>query len=318
MEFERKNLLLNELILVDGIGRSGKVMLAEIITGFERVEKQDFHEFLEYISLAYKYEKIEKDMAISILRTQLDTELYKNMIGRSINTRLTDYTSLYKYHSPELYLKRQLGVDGSIVAKKVNAEKPIYLNWCHDMIQKSELIFESFSKQVKLVYINRNHIDIIYEWDQKNFGERMASDPTEMQYTIKYMDTVVPEIAYGWEEEYLSINNMERIVKMIYVSFKRNLEALKNTNYSSQILVLNFEEIVTKPNKAICKLEKFIKSNSLDCINNILQKERCPRVLDKSEVGMREKQIFSQISDEYNEYMDEMENIYNQIVELHE
>ena len=207
MEFLRKNLLLNELILVDGVGRSGKVMLAEILTGFERVEKQDYHEFFEYIPLAYKYGKISKDIAISILQTQLDTELYKNMIGRSINTRPTDYTSLYKFHTPKKYLKRQTSEDGPIIAQKVLDEKPIYLNWCHDLIQKSDIIFEAFNEKVKLIYINRRPIDIIYEWDQKNFGERIASDPTEMQYTIKYKNEFIPELAVGWEEEYYICNH---------------------------------------------------------------------------------------------------------------
>jgi|LWDU01.1.fsa_nt_gi predicted DNA-binding protein YlxM (UPF0122 family) len=313
MEFKRKYVLLNELILVDGLGRSGKVMLAEIITGFERVEKQNFNVFLEYITLAYKYGKIEKDMAISILKTQFDTELYNNMIGRSVNTRLTDYTSLYKYHSPEVYLKRQLDVDGPIIAEKVNTERPICLNWCHDMIQKSELIFEAFNEKVKLIYINRNPIDIIYEWDQKKFGDRIARDSTEMQYTIKYMDTVVPELAYGWEEEYLKINSMDRIIKMIYVSFKRNLEALKNTNYRTQILVQNFEDIVTEPDISIHKIEKFINSRPLDCIHNILQKERCPRVLDQYENKIRENNIRSQASKKYSEYIDDTKNMHNQI-----
>ena len=313
MEFERKNILLNEMILVDGIGRSGKVMLAEIITGFERVEKQDYNEFIEYISLAYKYEKIEKSMAISILKTQIDTELYNNMIGRCVNTRLTDYTSMYRYHSPELYLKRQLNMDGPIIAEKVNAEKPIYLNWCHDMIQKSGLMFETFNDKIKLIYINRHPIDIIYEWDQKKFGERMACDPTEMHYTIKYMDTVVPELAYGWEDEYLRVNSMDRIIRMIYVSFKRNLEALKKTKYRSQILVQNFEDIVTEPEISINQIGKFIKSKPLDCIRDITQKERCPRVLDQCENKIREDNIRSKASEEYFQYINDMKDMYDQI-----
>ena len=232
MKFATRNQLLNELILVDGIGRSGKVMLAEIITGFERVEKQDYHEFLEYIPLAYKYNKIEKDIAIAILQTQMDTELYKNMIGRSVNTRPSDYTSLYKYHSPEIYLKRQTAEDGPIIAQVVQDEKPVYLNWCHDMIQKSDIVFEAFKEKVKLIYINRRPIDIIYEWDQKDFGERIASDPTEMQYIIDYNGRLVPEMTFGWEDEYLQMNSLERIVKLIFISFERNLQALKNNRYN--------------------------------------------------------------------------------------
>ncbi len=57
MEFVRDCQLIYKLLLVDGIGRSGKVMLAEILTGFRSIEKQEYNEFIEYISMAYKYRK---------------------------------------------------------------------------------------------------------------------------------------------------------------------------------------------------------------------------------------------------------------------
>jgi len=313
VKFIRDNLLLNELILVDGIGRSGKVMLAEILTGLERVEKQDYHEFLEYIPLAYKYNKISKDMAISILQTQMDTELYKNMIGRSINNRPTDYTSLYKFHSPHKYLKRQIDEDGPIIADKVLEERPIYLNWCHDLIQKSDIIFEAFKNKVKIIYINRRPIDIIYEWNQKNFGERIANDPTEMQYIIEYNQQFVPELAVGWEDEYLSISALERIVRMIYVSFKRNLKALQTTKFSNQVMVINFEDLVTKPDNKVIELSSFVNSTPLSVMKNILVKENCPRILLEEEFNNRKSDILDKVKNDTKYYIEEMESIYLEI-----
>lgn len=313
MKFTRKNLLLHKLILVDGVGRSGKVMLAEILTGFQRVEKQDYNEFFEYIPLAYKYNKISKDIAISILRTQMDTELYKSMIGRSINTRPSDYTSLYKYHSPEKYLKRQIDEDGPIIASKVLNEKPIYLNWCHDMIQKSDIIFEAFNDKVTLIYINRHPVDIIYEWNLKKFGERVANDSTEMQYLIEFNENVVPELALGWEEEYININSFERVVKMIYISFKRNLEAIEKLNTKNNIKIVDFEDLVTKTDKSIEDISQYLNLKPLNIMNNILQKENCPRVLDDKDRAVRKKNIVNKISEKYIIYLDEIIEMYKKI-----
>lgn len=312
MIFKRDNILLEELVLVDGVGRSGKVMLAEILTGFNRVEKQEYNEFLEYIALANHYDKISKDIAITILKTQMDTEIYKMMIGRSINTRLTDYTSLYNYHTPKKYLKRQVEEDGSIIGLKVKEEKPIYLNWCHDMIQKSQIIFEAFEDKIKLIYINRRPIDIIYEWNKKNFGARISSDPTEMQYLIEYGAKLVPELAYGWEDEYLSLNNEERVVKMIYTSFKRNYEAIVNLN-NSQIKIINFEDLVTRPDDLIKELGIFLNLNENEFMKNILLKENCPRILDDKTYIKRRDDIFSSVSNEFLELIDELDELYEKI-----
>lgn len=316
MEFVRNELLLHRLLLVDGVGRSGKVMLAEILTGLDRVEKQDYHEFLEYIPLAYKYGKISRDIAIAILRTQMDTELYKNMIGRSVNTRPTDYTSLYKYHTPAKYLKRQTDEDGPVIAQKVREEKPIYLNWCHDMIQKSDIVFEAFEDKVELIYINRRPIDIIYEWQLKNFGERMASDPTEMQYIVQYQDDIVPELAIGWEEEYLGMKPLERIVRLIYESFIRNSKALENSGHKDGILVVNFEELVTDTNNQVNRLSQFLGLEVLPQMGNILHRENCPRILHDDEYQKRKDNIYAGINSESIAYIEQMDELYAKISSL--
>ena len=313
VEFERDTTLLHQLLLIDGVGRSGKVMLAEIMTGFNRVEKEEYNEFLEYIALAYKYEKISKDMAITILKTQMDVALYSNMIGRSVNSRPTDYTSIYKYHSPELYIKRATEQDGPIIGDIVKKDKPIYLNWCHDMIQKSDIIFEAFQEKVKLIYINRRPIDIIYEWDKKNFGERIASDPTDRQYTIKYKDTYVPEVSVGWEEEYLSMQPLERIVKIIHTSFTRNLKAIKSKNINNQVMILNFEDLVTIPEICVKHIQIFLDTKPLPVLKNILTRENCPRVLDNKEFETRRHNVESKISNEYKHYIVELEQMYLEI-----
>lgn len=315
MNFIRKEQLLQDLLLVDGVGRSGKVMLAEILTCLERVQKQEYHEFLEYIPLAYKYGKIEKDMAISILRTQMDTELYNGMIGRKINTRPTDYTSIYKYHSPEVYLARQVMMDGPIISERVNEEKPIYMCWCHDLIQKSDIIFDAFEDKVKIVYINRRPIDIIYEWNVKGFGDRVGLDPTEMQYLVEFEGKVVPELAIGWEDEYLRMNPFERVVKMIHTSFKRNYEALISSDRNS-VMIVDFESLVTEPMSVVEQLSDFLHSKPKAMMKNILERENCPRVLDDEVFSERKNEIMGLISEDGLHYLDELEYYYSEISKI--
>src|SRR3990167_6549849 len=206
MEFKREHTLLNKLIVIDGTGKCGKSLMLDTLSCFERVEKQEFNGFLEYIALAYKYNKITPDMAKTILQTEMDTKLYNNMIGRDVNTRLSDDTSLYKYHSPSKYLKRSLEAGGPGIYEKVLLEKPINICWTHDLINKSDIIFEAFKNKLVWIYLNRRPIDIIYEWDIQRYSQRMSKDPTEMQYNIKYDNTTVPEIAVGWEDEFLNIS----------------------------------------------------------------------------------------------------------------
>jgi hypothetical protein len=313
MEFIRKEILLNKLIIIDGIGRSGKSLLSDIIGSFDAVEKQDYNPFLEYIALAYKYNKISADMAISILQTEMDSALYKNMVGRQVNTRLTDGTSLYRYHSPEKYLRRMIDGEGPMIHGKVLKEKPIYLNWSHDLINKSDIVFEAYGKHLEFVYLNRRPVDMIYEWDDVSYSERMSKDPTEMQYCIKYKDMAVPEVALGWEEEYLSCKPIERAVKMIYTYFKLNHTALMAKQSYQNLHIISFEDLLTNPNKEIERLKVITGNQPLPAMKKILDQANCPRAIDEEAFLEREAAIKSRVADSYLLLLQEMDGMYAEI-----
>lgn len=317
MEFVREKSLLHKLMIVDGIGKSGKSLFMDLATSFETVEKWAFHECLEFIGFAHRYHKISDDMAIAILKTEIDTALYNHMIGRNVNTRLSDDTSLYRYHSPEKYLKRALEPGGAIVYEKVLAEKPIYLCWSHDLICKSDIVFEAFGHHLEFIYLNRKPIDIIYEWDQAMYSNRMAQDPTEMQYCIKYRNTVVPHIALGWEEEYLNCTPSERTVKIIYRSLQYNYEALCVKRNLNNMHIFNFEDLLIDPMLSIERLKKIIGMPPLhNVLTTVLQRANCPRKIDECIYKKREMSIRHNISKSYATLLSDMSDMHEEIYRM--
>lgn len=313
INFIRNNSLLYKLFIVDGIGRSGKVLLSDILACFPTVEVQQYIEFVEYISLAFYYNKISEDIAQSIFKTQLDTQLYNLMIGRSLNSRPTDSTSYFRYHSPEKYISRTTSLDGPIIGERVLKEKPIYLIWTHDLIYKSELIFRTFGEKITYFYLNRDPIDIIYEWDLKNFGGRVGNDPTEMQYLIKHNEEVVPELTLGWENEYILLNPLEKIVRMIHSSFERNINAIEKSKLTNNIVIINFEELVTRSRSVVAKIGKIINLEPLPILSSILARENCPRKLDDKQTISRKNKIADGISKEILIYLNEAIKMYKAI-----
>ena len=316
MRFIRNNTLLEKLFIVDGVGRSGKVLLSDILSCFPTVEVQQFVEFIEYISLAFHYDKISEDIAQSILKTQLDTQLYNLMIGRSLNSRPTDSTSYYRYHSPEKYIARTTSLDGPVVMERVSSENPIYLIWTHDLIYKSKLMFKTFGSKITYFYLNRNPIDIIYEWDLKNFGRRIGDDPTDLQYLIKYNKETVPEIVSGWGNIFMDLNPLERIVHMIYCCFKRNLDAIKLNNNRKNFVIINFEDLITDTDSVINRIGKFIKLEPLPALSSILARENCPRELDPKQTTIRRNKIFDGINKSTQSYLYETLEMYEIIKKL--
>lgn len=313
MEFVREHTLLNKLIIVDGVGKSGKSLFLSLIGAFEHVEKWNFNECLEFIALGYNFNKISADMASAILKTEMDTALYNNMIGRHVNTRILDDSCVYKYHSPEKYLKRALEQGGPIIHQKVLEEQPIYLASTHDLINKSDIIFDTFKEKLEFIYINRRPVDVIYEWNAVQYAARMSKDPTEMQYCIKHKNTSVPFAALGWEEEFLECTLLEKTIRLIHTFFKLNRDALLKKQHFSNLHVMNFEDIITNPYNEIERLKLIIKNPPLPFFYKVVREANCPRVIDEMEYAQREKEIKEKASSKYVELISETNIIHDDI-----
>jgi len=327
MKFVRNKQLVSRLLLGDGLGRSGKSLLCHVLTGFETVEKIQYYNFLEHLSLAHYHKKISDDMALALIRTQMDVAIFDQMNGRNINTRPDDYSGLDNYHSPHIYIERQNREEHSQpnyvgnpnatrIIDKINQENPVFLTFTHNLISKSEIIFDAFGKKVNFVYLNRLPVDLIHEWHVKGFGERIGTDATEMKLLISHNGESVPEYCYGWEQEYIDISPLERVAKIIHSSFKRNHEALMKHKDNNQIIVIDFESLITNPNKEIEKISLFLDLKRLNVMDDILKKNDCPRVIDQKEFVRRNKYINAEISVKYQNLLEETNILHKEISEL--
>lgn len=325
MEFIRNRELLHRLVLADGLPRSGKSMLSNILTGYDHMEKIQYYEFIEYISLGYYHQKISHDMAKTILRTQMDAALFDQMIGRNINTRPDDYSGLNNYHTPKKYTDRQDLITspnpefhgnphGSTIAKRVKNEEPICLSFTHNVLSRSNIIFDSFDKKVSFVYLNRRPIDLIYEWHRKDFGVKLGADPTDITYWIKKDDRALPIFTKDWEDEYENMLPIDRVIKMILNCFKENLEGYEKSANKKQIKIINFEELVTKPFEVTEDISQFLQLSILPQMAELIKQENCPRQLLEKEYNDRQNTIRKNCSKKYLTDLDILDDIYGRLV----
>ena len=93
-------------LFITGLTRSGKTMLSPIISSFVRVEKVNVNYQFEYIPMLNIINSISNKAAITMMRYFIDNQVYENMIGRNINFRLSDWTSIWNTSEPMKYISR--------------------------------------------------------------------------------------------------------------------------------------------------------------------------------------------------------------------
>ena len=113
--------------------------------------------------------------------------------------------------------------EGQPVVDRIAREKPIFQNLTHGGMIVGDLYFDAFGDRLKVIYMVRDPVGIIYEWDRRDFGSRIGKDPSELQLTYEWGDDVVPIYTRGWEDEYLKSNPTDRIIAMVDWYFKENM-----------------------------------------------------------------------------------------------
>lgn len=278
----RNNNLIKEFVLCDGVGSSGKGMLSHIISSFKRVEIQRNDYVFDYIPKVFALGKITEDAAISIMKTEADSFLYNNMISRGINFRPTDSSSVFTNGGKLKYFKRLSQKEGESAIKRIKKEKPIFSNAPHEALGNCKLFFDAFGNKIKFIYILRNPIEIIFDWINRGFGKRIGQDPREFQLAFIYKNKPVPIFAKNFFKEYSKLNETDRNILMIDYLHRSNLKSyLKlRPKFKKNVKIILFDDLVTKSNKVVKILEKFLNTKRTVETSKILKQENCPRKLN--------------------------------------
>ena len=77
-----KNLIKN-LILLDGLNRSGKLLLGSLVSSLKNMESLEFGENFEHFLPAMKFKQISNNFSRSFLMNYLNQLIYNKMISRN-------------------------------------------------------------------------------------------------------------------------------------------------------------------------------------------------------------------------------------------
>ena len=133
----------------------------------------------------------------------------------------------------------------------------------------------------------RNPIDIVYSWMGKSYGGDFYSNKrSSTSLTYKFKDEIMPHYAYGWEDEYYSLNGVDRIIHMINRIRQYHVSSYKKLSEKNkkQVLFVSFEKLAYDTYDVIPDITTFLNTKSSKYTQKILQEERCPRVYNPKSI----------------------------------
>jgi len=250
LTLERPNRLCQNLLVVDGVGSSGKGMLSHLLASIDIVEKQSNHTVFDYVSYFHWLGKITDDAAVVHFQIEADMQLYHLRMSRDTNFRLKDSTGVLMNPRPFRYFRRLLLNEGDNIVQDIR-RKPTWLNEApHDAARNLSLFFAAFGEQMHFCYIARDPEDLIFDWIRRGFGRRIGLDPREFQLSISSPHGPLPIFAIGYESLYHTLAEDERVALFIAFCVEENLAGLlKARQYltKSTFSHTTFEALLTDP-----------------------------------------------------------------------
>jgi hypothetical protein len=314
VELSKKNIT-DDIVFISGLTRSGKAILCPIVSSFEKVEKVNVNFFLEQIPQLEHTNMLSNEAAVYLLRAGMNLMVYDNAIGRNANFRPDDFTSVWKNKDPMQYVQRLFTPDKDAVIEKLNKDKSIFSMMAHNALWHADLWFKAYP-QLKIIHVQRNPVEIVYSWMTKNYGGDFYESTRANILTYNYKGVFIPYYAYGWEDEYLSYKETDRIILMVKKIIEKHSNSYSNLsqNLKNRVLFVRHHQIATDPDTALSKVVRFINTTYSSVTPRILLEERCPRTVDINEINKKISTIKKNTSAEsFNELMN-MRNNFNENV----
>jgi len=274
----KRSYLIKNLLLVEGISRSGKFLLANILNGFTGVEPAQYCELLEQIPYLAKFKLVNSKVAEALLHAIIDSNSYNMLLGRNFNYRLTDKSSILNNMHYQEYLKRSAIKDSQRLLKKFYQQNFYSPYIVHEIMPAVKIFFKTFPN-VKVLSLRRSPLDLVYShymWYASQTKLKKYSPP--LFILLKQGHDSIPwqrAIYQNSENDKQLINNMIIGMEKLLADYTFCYRSLSRQD-KNKILFVSYEDILADPKAVMRQISDFLQRKILSAAHKILVKEKLP------------------------------------------
>ena len=325
-KLHRRQHLAENVVFVDGISGCGKSMISPVLSSLQRGELWMLNHIFEYSLIMHSLGLMSLDATETMIKMFIDHDSYNLMIGRNINTRSSDDSSIQKNKMYEIYQKRINEPDGDIIIDKMKKEKPINFFMTHYILNESKPLFSALKERLKLFIVPVRHpYWTIENWINQDWSNKMGSHPRDLAMVYEFNKNFYPWHVKDWEEKYDQLNNFERAIETInHLSVDQSkLDKNFSVTQKEKIMIISFEKFAIDPKNYLESINKILDTEPTSETKSVMTSMDLPRKIDPSVFTLKRSEILEKankekISSHYMDLLihlaDEYENEYLQEV----
>ena len=302
-------LVTKNLVFIDGINRTGKLLTGSLISSLNNVEHLEFGEIFQHLVPAIKLKKISIDFAKAFLHNYVNQVLYNKFISRNVNFRKNDRTGVPNSKNPAIYKKRLSEPDGDNIIKKIKLNNPILPFVTHDIACNFDQ-FKKLKLNIKIIEIFRNPIDLVYSWHKKKLSLRYGKDQRIFTLLIEKNRRPYSQHLFNLPKNWNSFNEIEKTIMYVKLLTDRSIIQLKKNDNKNFFYITNYETIVEDTNKEMKKISKFLGTTTSKYTKKFIKKDNCPKVIDLDLKIKKKNYLDKRVSKKFSKLLENMEKNY--------
>jgi len=266
-----------DVLFLDGISRSGKKLTCCLVSRFAGIEYFNYMPLIERTCHVQGLGQSDLETTAYVIQTMVDEATYARIIGRNLNTRVSDETSIYKAPDVQIYFDRATAPDGDAAIAAFLATGRTAFYHTHSVLPFAETMFLAFPAG-RFIHVTRNPVDIAEDWLRRGWGERWGSDPRAFGVNTPHGDHVVPWFAAAWAADYIRMSPAERCVHSILDLQARERQALATLPAAQRrrIFQVCLESLLAAPDQTVSALGQFLGRPPPDDLAAFFAAERLP------------------------------------------
>jgi hypothetical protein len=278
----RKPIISEKIIILDGISGTGKTLMAPILSSYENIELGKFEYIKECICILTGMGKIDGDTAIHLLNIYADVSIFDSFIGRNINFRYDDLSSVFNTSQKYKYFKRIFSsYSGKNILEQIKINRPPSLIITHQIFPHIDIMFKAYDERLRIIETVRHPLYTIENWYHSIKQCPPGVDPRAYTVTFKFKSFCLPWYVEGWEGQYINSNTMDKAIFSLKALTDLTNKKIDNLSpdKKDKILIIPFENFVLHPFTWLQKINSFIGEKSTKSTIKELKKQKCPRDL---------------------------------------
>ena len=268
-------------LFLEGITRAGKFVLANLVAAIHDVEPMQYHGLLEQIPFLTQAGLIDRRTAQQVLQCEVDARAYELVIGRNLNRRRADKSSIYGYPDSARFLQRAEEADTAKLVTAFQKERRYSFFILHEASSFVSMYHDTFPK-MKWIQLSRHPVDLVSSWFERGHGRRWGTDPLLLQIPLASRRGSVPWFAADWRKRwqvsYHQLSEMDRVVLSVLTLMQRQEKSMSSfaKEAKSSLLRVRFEQLLLQPDVVVTKLSRFLRKPVRPELAEILRREKLP------------------------------------------